>query len=250
MRDIILMKPGDGSEALALELIKHGFNQQKIHCWPAFSFELPTDTTSVVQRLQAKAAEGATIVVVSPTAVKCLKKMNICWPQHTQFAAVGASTAREIQTAFSPSVNVIYPEGTVLESGSEALFKLFQEIGIPKKVVIARGQTGREFLREELQKSGSEVQIEEVYRRVPIVVTAEQKRAVHLSDGVIVYLTSSDSVDVLLDNAGIIFAKAALYVTIHPRIKKKLEEKGLPNVKLKNSKDPDFADFLISLAKN
>ncbi len=250
MRDIILMKPGDGSEALALELVKRGFNQQKIHCWPAFSFELPADTASVVQRLQAKAAEGATIVVVSPTAVNCLKKMNIRWPQQTQFAAVGASTAKKIQEAFSPSVNVVYPEGTVIESGSEALLKLFQERGIPKKVVIARGQTGREFLREELQKHGCEVQIEEVYRRIPIVVTAEQKRAVHFEDGVVIYLTSSDSVDVLLNNAGIIFAKAAHYVTIHPRIKKKLEEKGLSNVKLKNPKDPDFAEFLISCAKN
>ncbi len=250
MREIILMRPGNSSVVLKDELVALGFDPKHIHLWPAFSIELPSNPAYVEKKLLKAASEGAVIVVVSPSAVVCLSKLNIKWPKSVQFAAPGEATAKEITKAFNPKKPVIYPPGTVQESGSEALMDLFIKTGLPKKVVIARGQSGREFLSEELVKRGTEVDTEIVYYRIPLMLPESQKEFLTTETKAVIYITSTESFKVLMDNLGNnlkIVAVTAYWLTIHPRIKEKLIDQGMSEVHLVNPRDPQLAEILFSL---
>lgn len=84
------------------------------------------------------------------------------WPQHTAIAAVGAATARALERH---GLSVAYcPEA---EFTSEALLELpaLQHIE-GRRVLILRGDGGREHLRAVLTARGAEADYLEVYRRV------------------------------------------------------------------------------------
>ncbi|MCD8338804.1 MAG: uroporphyrinogen-III synthase [Burkholderiales bacterium] len=250
MREIILMRPNSSSRTLRDELVAQGYDPKHIHIWPAFSIELPSNPAYEVDRLTRAAKQGAVIVVVSPSAVICLSKLNVPWPDDVQFAAPGESTAKEIAKAFHPKKPVIYPPGSVQESGSEALLNLFIKQGIPSKVVIARGQSGRELLSDELKKRGCEVEIAIVYYRIPLMLPESQKEFLNTETKAVIYITSTDAFKVLMDNLGNnlkIVAVTAFWVTIHPRIKEKLLDQGMSEVHLVNPRDPQLAEILFSL---
>ncbi len=246
------MKSGDGAEKMASGLIEGGLDERLVHAWPAYGFEPPADQSAVAERLGRKAAEGAVVVVVSPAAARILNQLPVDWPKDVQFAAVGEPTAKIIRKLFRPEKPVIYPEGNVLTSGSEELFKLFEKNGFPDKVLIARGQTGRDFLQLELKKHGVEVDVAEVYRRIPLRLSEEQKRGLTPETKAVIYITSSDSVQILLDNLGEKLrsvAANAVYVCIHKRIEERLNSFGFADVHITDSKNPGLDKLLLSLAR-
>lgn len=103
-------------------------------------------------------------VFVSPTAAEKAGELvgtSAKWPPDLRVAAVGSGTARALQQLGFKSVSA--PEG---EADSEALaaLPLLQELR-GRSVVIFRGQGGREWLREELEKRGARVEYAECYRR-------------------------------------------------------------------------------------
>jgi len=109
--------------------------------------------------------EGFDIVVfVSPTAVE---KANAAvrarrdWPTRLKYAAVGSATAialREIGVA-----DVLAPQGRGDTEALAALPELADITG--KRILIFRGQGGREALRETLVGRGAQVEYAECYRR-------------------------------------------------------------------------------------
>ena len=167
-------------------------------------------------------------------------------------AAPGKPTANKILELWKKNVEVLSPEGGSLPSGSESLYEEFLKVGLPKKVLIARGQTGREFLYDQLVKDGVEVNKLVVYERVPLELQEIQKSWFKdLEKPPVVYLTSSDTVDILFDNLSedqISHFQKSKFVTIHKRIASHLNDRGCCDIFLVDSTDKSIQDFILGLS--
>lgn len=246
------MKPAAGSAELAAKLVSLGSDRQSLYEWPAFEMAAPEDCASVRSRLFEAALSGAMIVVVSPSAVDTMRTYIESWPCPVKFAAVGEGTAKKLLSVWGEVHSVLYPAGHVSESGSERLFEMLKAAseGFPKRVVIARGQTGREYLREHLVEAGVPVEVIVVYRRIPFKAEAADKGWTTAEKPPVIYLTSTDSVEVLLANLTDEEAervKGASVLTIHPRILAHLKETGFEDSVLIDPKDA--AERILCLQK-
>jgi len=121
------------------------------------------------------------------------------FPRDLQIATVGARSAEEL-AGFGYSVS-IRPEHTFNSEALLAVDKLQQVAG--KKVVIFRGNGGREHLRKTLEARGAKVYYAEVYRRVrPDVVPAELMSLWESGTLDIITATSNEILQNLFDMAG------------------------------------------------
>jgi len=87
------------------------------------------------------------------------------WPQTTLTACMGPVTAMSIRRAFGESVSVVHPEADRAQD-SEALWPLLAALKQPlEKVLIVRGQDGRDWLSQRLQERGLSVTLHQAYSR-------------------------------------------------------------------------------------
>jgi len=105
------------------------------------------------------------LIFISPQAVyiggQAIKKIWPTLPQHIKIAAVGAGTAQALKEM---GYNVhVYPE---MEAGSEGLLAVTEFSHIAnKKIMIVRGQEGRELLAHSLEGRGAIVKHLITYER-------------------------------------------------------------------------------------
>lgn len=107
------------------------------------------------------------IIFVSVNAVRYalayLKPLRLTLPPVLPVAAVGAGTARELTRELRR--DVLHPSSG---TGSEALLEMPALAGIKgRRVLIVRGEGGREFLADGLRARGAQVDYAEIYRRTP-----------------------------------------------------------------------------------
>ncbi len=109
------------------------------------------------------------LIFISPTAVEqgfdAVAAVLQAQPAPL-LAAVGAATARALQARAGASVSVLAPQGG---SDSESLAALpeFQTAAVSgKRILIVRGEGGRDWLRDTLRARGARVDYLECYRRV------------------------------------------------------------------------------------
>lgn len=250
MKSILIMKPGREGEAAA-EAAAEG--SLPVFFWPAFSFHSAKRSQADIEKLMQEARDGALLIVVSPAAVRYLSEIIPDFPDSTRFAAVGASSAELIQKYWPNTEYAIYPKGSTLQSGSELLFDKLKALGLPKKAIILRGQTGREFLFEALKNAGVDIRKEVIYQRIPFKASEEEKAQLEQTPPAAVYLTSSDSADILLENTPESMSesiKDAAVLTIHPRIAERLHDLGFSRVSLIDSHDPNLISELRRLARS
>ncbi|MCM0036238.1 MAG: uroporphyrinogen-III synthase [Burkholderiaceae bacterium] len=110
------------------------------------------------------------IVFVSRAAVTGYQSQlsqddTFVWPPSTLTACMGPVTAASIRRAFGESLSVLHPEAERAQD-SEALWPLLVALKQPlEKVLIVRGQDGREWLSQRLQLLGSSVTLYQAYTR-------------------------------------------------------------------------------------
>jgi len=238
---IILMRPGASNERLAERLNKLGMNIWK---WPAFTILPPVDPERIREKLSDLNSFDM-VLLASPAAVAASAVYVKKWPEHITLATIGSGTARVIRAAWGAETPVLYPEGETFESGSEHLFELLKARGFPARVLIVRGQVGREWLREQLLAHGTDVEVLPAYQRAPLELSTSELDKLQSSisgPAPIVYLTSSDAVGVLLHAVKTVpgaleWLQKGFVLTIHPRPKAQLEEVGFRNVALVSAKD-------------
>lgn len=106
------------------------------------------------------------IITISPNAADCLVEgIHHFWPQvpiGPNFWAVGKTTLKHLQ---SLNVSVKIPASG---ADSESLLKepLLNNV-LANKILVVRGEGGRELLRNTLQQRGADVSYLELYRRQP-----------------------------------------------------------------------------------
>jgi uroporphyrinogen-III synthase len=78
---------------------------------------------------------------------------------------MGPVTAGAVQRAFGADLHVLHPEGASSQD-SEALWPLIlAQPTLPRRVLILRGQDGREWLSEKLAALGIAVTVQQTYQR-------------------------------------------------------------------------------------
>lgn len=159
---LLLTRPAQESAALSSVLAEQGVFSSSL---PLLDIEpIPTSDTmrEVIQDLDRY---GAVIVVSKPAARICVDLLSQYWPQPPalKWFSVGAATAQILE---DHGLDVSFPADG---DDSEALLELPQlreAIARPSpRMLIMRGEGGRELLAERLRELGASVEYLELYRR-------------------------------------------------------------------------------------
>lgn len=158
---ILVTRPSPFGERLVEQLIKNGMEASHT---PLIAFG-PGDQLDKLPTHLNYIRSIDIVIVASQHAVhyasEKLEAENYSWPTNITYLAIGQKTASTLQNIIQ--IPVDYPKG---RETSEELLKLPQLQQIAgKKVLILRGNGGREFLAEELRKSGADVTFCECYKR-------------------------------------------------------------------------------------
>jgi len=150
-RGILVTRPREQAAGLARLIEEAG---GRAHLFPAIEIQdLPPP--EALSRLR----EFDLAVFISPTAVSRVFRQLKAWPG-LQAAAVGAGTKRELER--HGVAKVISPASG---ADSEALLEVMQQVA-GTRVVVFRGEGGRELLGETLAARGARVEYAACYRRV------------------------------------------------------------------------------------
>lgn len=158
---VLVTRPRDQAQNLTRLIEQRG---GEAILFPVIEIAEPQDTQAllgVIDRL----AEFALIVFISPNAVN--RAMNLILargglPPGARVACIGRGSARELKH-FGVE-NLIVPQGRF---DSEALLELpeLQQVA-GRRIVIFRGDGGRELLGDTLEARGARIEYAECYRRV------------------------------------------------------------------------------------
>ncbi|PRA32152.1 uroporphyrinogen-III synthase [Pseudomonas poae] len=156
---VLLTRPAEESTALAASLSDAGIFSSSL---PLLDIEPLALTPGQQAVLHDLGRYCAVIVVSKPAARLAVQQLGQAWPQLPWFS-VGAATA---QVLADHGLNVHYP---LTGDDSEALLQLpalSEAIARPEaRVLILRGEGGRELLAERLREQGASVDYLELYRR-------------------------------------------------------------------------------------
>lgn len=151
----LILRPAPQGEALAEQLRRAGHTP--LGC-PLFTQQAGED----LGRLPAQLAQQPLLIGVSAPAVDqataWLQAQGLSWPAGTVYA-VGAATAARWRAAGCP---VAWPDDECSE-GLAALPALHHVAG--RRVLILRGEPGREWLADTLRARGAEVEYCQCYQR-------------------------------------------------------------------------------------
>jgi len=155
---VVLTRPVRQSERLA-RLIREAGGEPIL--FPALAIEPPLDTAPV-KTLLARVVEFDIVVFISPNAVEqAFHLAEQPLPAGPQIAAIGEGTGSALRER--GVADVLTPKGA---GDTEALLaqpQLSQLSGA--RVLIVRGEGGRELLAEQLRARGAQVTYAECYRR-------------------------------------------------------------------------------------
>ncbi|WP_028484671.1 uroporphyrinogen-III synthase [Thioalkalivibrio sp. ALE17] len=131
--------------------------------FPVLEILAPSDPTNLREILE-RLDRFDIAVFISPNAVQRVLNLALAerdWPATTQIAAIGNRTAQELK-GFGRPADILPPR----RFDSEALLaqEAMQNVA-GKRVVIFRGDGGRELLGDTLKERGAEVTFAEAYRR-------------------------------------------------------------------------------------
>jgi len=131
--------------------------------FPAIEIELQAEN-EITRKLQ-DAGKFDLVVFVSPNAARAampaIRRAGEML-RHVRLAAVGAGTATELER--EGAREIIVPDSGF---DSEALMETLRALRPqPRRVLIVRGEGGREWLAESMRTMGAEVEYLECYRRL------------------------------------------------------------------------------------
>ena len=160
---LLLTRPAEECAATAAALAEHGIQSASL---PLLAIESLAETAEQQATLLGLNHYCVVVVVSKPAARLVLERLDshrLQPPQHQVWFSVGAATGTIL---LQRGLNVSWP---VAGDDSEALLALPQwaealDVSEPK-VLIVRGEGGREHIAETLRCRGAEVDCLELYRR-------------------------------------------------------------------------------------
>jgi len=230
---VLVTRPGEQADTLC-ELIEktHGRPVR----FPVLEILPPRDPDRA-QRVLAGASATDLLIFVSANAVRyAFPLLPDTLPASLAIAAVGRATARALEEAgLDPT---LVPARRYDSEGLLSLPELKQVAG--RRVIIVRGEGGRELLRRALEERGAEVAYAEVYRR-----QCAQRSAANLvaSWDSLVQAVTATSVEILdclwglLDESGRERLRHTPLVVLSERIAARARELGCSLVRVTEQAD-------------
>ena len=231
---VILTRPAHRNTTLAARLANDKINVLSL---PALRLQSMLGSAQHVP-----GPEGFDLLVfVSGHAVQlyfdnlCRLRPDYVWPQAVRVATVGYASAEPLyQTDVVPTRHILHPEPGVEGQDSEGLWRVLQPVlSQLERVLIVRGQTGREWLGAQFENAGVQVTRFSLYRREPEVWSADHPdvqllvRDLKAGRSPVLLLTSSESVDAVRANMqrlGVMKEWGRCrFITIHKRISSHLQ---------------------------
>lgn len=193
--------------------------------YPAIAI-LPPDDHAALARAHAELGQYAAAVFVSANAVEFGAPDPARWPRHLVTFAPGPGTAEALADVGIVAVRI--PETTFDSEGLLALPELTAVRG--QRIVIFRGDGGRDLLGNTLAERGAHVDYVACYRRAPPPPSAGLAAALREGHAHALTLTSSQGADNLwaaLDAEARANLSRLPTFAPHPRIARRARELGL-----------------------
>jgi uroporphyrinogen III methyltransferase/synthase len=242
-RPIVVTRPGAAGASLVDALRQAG---QDALWLPAFEIG-PAPDEALVRTTLAGLAKFDLAVFVSPTAVDAVAvHMDGAWPAATAIGAVGEATRRAILSRLpgAHAARVIAPAGADEEAdagGSEALWATLQAQAVaPRRVLILRGQSGREWLSDRLLAAGASVVAVAAYVRRPVPLAEPHRRRLaqwrEAGPAPALVFSSSEGVEPVLAQLDACcdpqWLRSGVALASHPRIAARLDAVGFATVRV------------------
>lgn len=247
-KTILLTRPAGQSRKLE-QLIRAAGGEPV--AFPAIEIKPPADAARL-NELLARLDRFDLAIFVSPTAVARAWEYIAAargWPENLKTAAVGQGSVRALSERGLQ--NVIAPAD---QSGSEALLALpaLREVA-GKRIVIFRGQGGRELLAQTLAQRGAVVEYAECYRRVrPEADIAPLLRQHGKRKFAAMVLTSRESLVNLRDMLGATWAefKSVPVFVPHARIADAARDQGMETVHIAADGDAGMVQTMVKFLQS
>lgn len=186
----------------------------------------------------ARAAVDA-LVFVSPNAVShffAARPEGTTWPARVLAAAPGPGTAQALVEAGVPAECVLQPAPEAERFDSESLWERMGMLSwAGRRVLVLRGEGGRDWLAQRLQEQGARVEFLQTYGRgAPRPGPAEEallREALARPEGFVWLFSSSEAVGYLpaLAGAGADWSRARALAS-HPRIAQAARDIGFVRI--------------------
>lgn len=168
---VLITRPDERGLQLVESLNKVGI--MAIHL-PLFSIESGLELNELPNKI-SQLKTGDYVFAVSKSAVmfsaKTLKDTGFSWRNDLQYFTVGQGTAVTFTGQIEQPVR--YP---IQQENSEGLLALTEMQNLTdKKILILRGNGGREYFSEQATLRGANIETLECYRRIPIPYHAEEQ---------------------------------------------------------------------------
>jgi uroporphyrinogen-III synthase len=197
------------SEALQANLLKSGISTElfpKIICLPLLTI-VPKSDGGLAQQITEALQSADLAIFISPNAIECtMRLLEKSWQELSNhlipIGVMGGSSMSALKNhgigIEGTPTPVILPEDNA-HWDSEGLWSELQKLQwnwSGKKVLIFKGDGGRDWLAETLQNAGAQVEAISVYARVPLDLNSPAWNDIHEIDFAqsVWLLTSSEAV--------------------------------------------------------
>ncbi|MDB5839883.1 MAG: uroporphyrinogen synthase [Herminiimonas sp.] len=199
LNPVVITRPAAQAEALAARVRALG---REAVVFPLLEIH-PLPDQRPLQAALAGLADYSLVAFVSPNAIDAAFAARPQWPAHPTLAVVGegsrAALARHGMT--ETNATIISPRDAQ-RTDSQTLLAVLDVAALRgKRVLIVRGETGRELLADALRAAGAQVTQVAAYRRTaPRLDTARRAQLLSLLDSESSWIvTSSEALRILLD---------------------------------------------------
>jgi uroporphyrinogen-III synthase len=218
--------------------------------YPALEIAEPTDLDGVLGAVD-RLAEADLAVFVSPTAVKRgmrLVRERGGWPPRVPVAAIGAGSRRELED--EGHTQVLAPDAGADSEALLAMPQLFDVAG--KRIVIFRGEGGRELLGDALAARGASVIYAQCYRRTrPQTDFTSLLAGWDGVDAVTVFSAEAlQNLVMMLGDAGMQRLRVTPLFVPHRRIAGEAAKHGIRTVELAGPGDEEMVGGLVAYFRN
>lgn len=227
---VLVTRPDERGKELADMLNKAGV--ASIHL-PFFSINAGRELNDLPNKYH-QLKSGDYVFAVSRNAVhyanKTLRNTGFAWRKELNYFAVGQHSAEVF--AATAEIAVRYPSQHEMSEGLLALPEMQQLEG--KRILILRGNGGREYFAEQVKLRGAEVDIVECYQRVPIEYDNLEQTSICQRAGIsTIIVTSVEILTYLMDfvpENEHNWLRECRLITISQRIAKQAQQFGWDNI--------------------
>ncbi|HEY3634064.1 MAG TPA: uroporphyrinogen-III synthase [Caldimonas sp.] len=218
---VLVTRPAAQAEAWVEQLRARGIDAEAL---PLIEI-VAVDDRSALQAAWETLAEHSLVFFVSANAVQhffAARPEPGAWPEGVVAAAPGPGTAAALRAVGWPDAAIVSPATDAAQFDSEALWARLQGRNWRgARVLVVRGDGGRDWLADRLTEAGAQVDALSAYRRVATSFAGaarERLEAAVAGDDVVWLFSSSEAIANLARAAGNTGWGRARAVATHPRI--------------------------------